>query len=177
MLPLHLLLFKTLISYWLFFPFLSSCPQAVSFIPNWLEMPWELADSTSHPLYQSRANLWVLISFLKHLLIHKAGSSPRVLVALSWKPRASTDRYLGVSDEVERHLHVADQGPFEALRLLGGVFLLVRCSGFPGSSDGKASACNTGDPGSIPGLGRSPGEGNGNPLQHSCLENPMDGGA
>ena len=38
-----------------------------------------------------------------------------------------------------------------------------------GGSDGKASACNAGDPGSIPGLGRSPGEGNGNPLQHSCL--------
>jgi len=47
---------------------------------------------------------------------------------------------------------------------------------FPGSSDGKASACNEGDPGSIPGSGRSPGEGNGNPLHHSCLENPMDGG-
>ena len=41
----------------------------------------------------------------------------------------------------------------------------------------KASACNAGDQGSIPGSGRSPGEGNGNPLQHSCLENPMDGGA
>ena len=41
----------------------------------------------------------------------------------------------------------------------------------------KASAQNAGDPGSIPGLGRSPGEGNGNPLQYSCLENPMDGGA
>ena len=41
----------------------------------------------------------------------------------------------------------------------------------------KASACNAGDPGSIPGLGRSPGEENGNPLQYSCLENPMDGGA
>ena len=48
---------------------------------------------------------------------------------------------------------------------------------FPGGSDGKASAFNVGKPGSIPGLGRSPGEGNGNPLQHSCLENPMDGGA
>ena len=47
----------------------------------------------------------------------------------------------------------------------------------PGGSDGKASACNVGDPGSISGSGRSPGEGNGNPLQHSCLENPMDGGA
>ena len=40
--------------------------------------------------------------------------------------------------------------------------------------DVKASAYNAGDPGSIPGLGRSPGEGNGNPLQYSCLENPMD---
>ena len=49
--------------------------------------------------------------------------------------------------------------------------------GFPGGSDGKASACNAGDLGSIPGSGRSPGEGNGNPLQHSCLENPMDGEA
>ena len=48
--------------------------------------------------------------------------------------------------------------------------------GFPGGSDGKVSACNEGDPGSIPGSGRSPAEGNGNPLQHSCLENPMDGG-
>ena len=48
---------------------------------------------------------------------------------------------------------------------------------FPGGSDGKASACNAGDPGSIPGSERSPEEGNGNPLQHSCLENPMDGGA
>ena len=49
--------------------------------------------------------------------------------------------------------------------------------GFPGSSDGKASAYNTGDLGSIPGLGRSPGEGNGTPLQYSCLKNPMDQGA
>ena len=42
---------------------------------------------------------------------------------------------------------------------------------------GKGSACSVGDPGSIPGLGRSPGEGNGNILQYSCLENSMDGGA
>ena len=42
--------------------------------------------------------------------------------------------------------------------------------GFPGGSDGKESACNVGDPGSIPGSGRSPGEGNNNPLQHACLE-------
>ena len=49
--------------------------------------------------------------------------------------------------------------------------------GFPGGSDGKASSCNAGDLGWIPGLGRSPGEGNGHPLQYSCLENSMDGGA
>ena len=45
---------------------------------------------------------------------------------------------------------------------------------FPGGSDGKESACNAEDPGLIPGSGRSPGEGNGNPLQYSCLENLMD---
>ena len=46
--------------------------------------------------------------------------------------------------------------------------------GFPGGSDGKESSCNAGDLGSIPGLGRSPGDGNGNPLQYSGLENSMD---
>ena len=49
--------------------------------------------------------------------------------------------------------------------------------GFPGGSEVKASACNAGDLGLIPGSGRSPGERNGTPLQYSCLENPMDGGA
>ena len=52
-----------------------------------------------------------------------------------------------------------------------------KCRDFPGGSDGKASTYNAGDPGSIPASGRSPGEGNGNPLQYSCLENSMDGGA
>jgi len=47
----------------------------------------------------------------------------------------------------------------------------------PGGSDGKESACNVGYLGAIPGLGRSPGGGHGNPLQYSCLENPMDRGA
>ena len=48
---------------------------------------------------------------------------------------------------------------------------------FPGSSDSKESACNSGDLGSIPGSGTFPGEGNGNPLQYSCLGTPMDRGA
>ena len=54
---------------------------------------------------------------------------------------------------------------------------LISAMGFPGGSDGKASAYNEADLDSTPGLGRSPGEGNDNPLQYSCLENPMDGGA
>ena len=58
---------------------------------------------------------------------------------------------------------------------LGSLYHLYM--GFPDGSDGKASARNAGDPGSISGSGRSPGEGNGNPLQYSCLENSMDGGA
>ena len=47
--------------------------------------------------------------------------------------------------------------------------------GFPGDADGEESTCNAGNLGSIPGLGRSPGEGNGSPFQYSCLENPMEG--
>ena len=70
--------------------------------------------------------------------------------------------------------------------LWGMLNFIIICNYFPflrhvwmvhGSSDGKASAYNAGDPGSIPGSGRYPGEGNGNPLQYSCLENPVDQGA
>ena len=59
-------------------------------------------------------------------------------------------------------------GPFE---------MLIITLGFPGGSDGEESACNVGDLGLIPGSGRSPGGGHGNPLQYSCLENLMDRGA
>ena len=57
------------------------------------------------------------------------------------------------------------------------ISISISILGFPGGSEVQASACKAGDPGSIPGSGRSPGEGNGNPLQDSCLENPMDRGA
>ena len=60
---------------------------------------------------------------------------------------------------------------------LGLCILLLLVQGFLGGSDGKESACNAGDLDSIPGLRRSPGEGNGNPLQYSCLGNPMERGA
>ena len=66
-------------------------------------------------------------------------------------------------------LDVRDTFPFLVLTSLLDDFL--------GGSDSKVSAYSVGDLGSIPGLGRSPGEGNGNPLQYSCLENPMDGEA
>ena len=65
---------------------------------------------------------------------------------------------------------------FLVLQMLQGIVVHPpEC--FPGGSDSKPSPYNAGDPGSIPGAGRSPGEGNGNPLQYSCLENPMDRGA
>ena len=57
------------------------------------------------------------------------------------------------------------------------IFMHIYEYDFASGSEGKASACNAGDPGSIPGWGRLPGEGNGKPLQYSCLENPTDGGA
>ena len=62
-------------------------------------------------------------------------------------------------------------GPKQKLKLKGAQ------EDFHGDSDGKESACNAGDPDLIPGLGSSPGEGNGYPLQHSCLENSRDRGA
>ena len=70
-------------------------------------------------------------------------------------------------------------GPLPLLSLSLSLFFFASSLNFfnlPGGSDGKASVYNAGDPDSIPGLGRSPGEGNGNPLQYPCLENPMDGG-
>ena len=63
------------------------------------------------------------------------------------------------------------------LHIFEFVYYLRTNDEFPGGSDHKASTYNVEDPGSIPGSGRSSGEGNGNPLQDSCLENPMDGGA
>ena len=68
--------------------------------------------------------------------------------------------------------------PMSIHLFLRNKYILILYFGvFPGGSDSKEPACNVGDLGSIPGSGRSPGEGNGNPLQYSCLENSVDGGA
>ena len=61
-------------------------------------------------------------------------------------------------------------------KLMSLLFNVLSMQDFPGGSDGKVSVYSAGDLGSSPGLGRSPGEGNGNPLQYYCLENPMDRG-
>ena len=61
-----------------------------------------------------------------------------------------------------------------SVMLRASLVISIYLIGFPGGSDGKESACNAGDPGSIPKLERSPGEGNGYPLQYSCLQNSMD---
>ena len=65
---------------------------------------------------------------------------------------------------------------FSCYIVIHGLFDLQLFLGFPGGSDGKETACYVGDPASITGSGRSPGEGNGYPLQYSCLANPMDRG-
>ena len=62
------------------------------------------------------------------------------------------------------------------IQSLNATFIIYKTGGFPGGSEVKASACNAGDLGSISGSGRSPGEGNGNPLQYSHLENSMEPG-
>ena len=83
---------------------------------------------------------------------------------------------------IERSPKPASQRCFFSVLETENTCVFINAFGFcfgdlPGGSDGKESACNAGDPGSIPGLGRSPGEGIGYPLQCSCLGNPVDRGA
>ena len=73
--------------------------------------------------------------------------------------------------------HFLKIGPKLITMLMEDTYFACTILGFPEGSDDKESACSAGDPGLIPGSGRSPGEGTGNPLQYSCLENPMDRGA
>ena len=83
--------------------------------------------------------------------------------------RTIVQLYCGLKTKLNENLQC-----IENIHMNGFKILLL---GFPGGSDGKESACNVGDLGLIPGSGRFPGEGNDNPLQYSCLENPMDRGA
>ena len=88
----------------------------------------------------------------------------------SFSPLSSNSIWLYVSKSWTR--------PCQGNPVPSGYWVSIRArGGFPGGASGTESAYNTGDLGSIPGLGRSPGGGNGNPLQYSCLVNPMDRGA
>jgi len=95
----------------------------------------------------------------------------------AWNGRSQV-RNTDVSKRGSLRKTLASQGAI-SLDLGKVIFIvyLVDLGSFPGGSDGKASACNAGDPASIPGLRRFPGAGNGNPLQYPCLEKPMDRGA
>ena len=110
------------------------------------------------PCIQIRSQFWSVCLFLPHFSL---------CLCLSF--------YLSVS----LHFSVSLSHTHTTTRKLTKILIEAVSDrwGFPGGSDGKESTCSAGDPGSIPGLGRSPGEGNGHPPQYSCLENPVDRGA
>ena len=112
-----------------------------------------------------------------------------------WEQKEEEERRWAPPRDIQCSVWVSEWRPGEAASLLDckrheisplslprpapgfGYWIISLSSYFPGDSGGRESACNAGDLGSIPGSGRSPGEGNGNPLQDSCLGNPMDKGA
>ena len=85
--------------------------------------------------------------------------------------------YFSLNISFTQHVNLLSGNKSIHLQFLSPWIIFYIIPDFPGRSDGKASAYNVGHPGWIPGSGRCPGEGNGNPLQYSCLENPMGGGA
>ena len=120
---------------------------------------------------------------LTHIQCEKQCSrpwTPRVLNGVKNRPTIQIKYYhsLTYCPDLTRHISyylVAPNLLSEGNTYLN--FAVTNTVVFPGGSDGKASVYNAGDPGSILGLGRSPGGGNGNPLQDYCLENPMNRGA
>ena len=92
------------------------------------------------------------------------------LLAIPWTAAYQAPPSMGFSRQEYWSVHTIYE--FICHSFFLNIYVLFK--GFPGSSEDKASAYNAGDLGSIPGLGRSPGEGNGNPLQYSCLKNPTD---
>ena len=108
-------------------------------------------------------------------LVSKTISSGSMMLPPSWPlwvaPKGQQSLKFSGTERLLSTLSNSSRSPRESKRLPPSV------GRFPGSSYGKESACNTGDPGSVPGSGRSPGEGNGYLFQYSCLENPLDRGA
>ena len=114
-------------------------------------------------------------SFLERTLLVSTGyhDSP-------WNQVLALTYCVGVTSSIEGSSHFARWEINTSKRCSSSLInreMQMNTKDFPGGSDGKASVYHAGDQGSIPGLGRSSGEGNGNPLQYYCLENPMDRGA
>ena len=108
------------------------------------------------------------------LILWPHGQSTPGLPVPLYLPEFAQVRVHWIGDAIQPYHPLLPSSPF-AFNLFQhqGLFQWVSYMGFPGGSEVKASACSAGDLGSIPESGRSPGEGNGNPLQYSCLENPM----
>ena len=94
-----------------------------------------------------------------------------------WGPNQVVPIPPSMPREAQRTLILEGQVQFPCPVITIWSLLSSQGTSYPGGSEVKTSACSAGDPGSIPGLERSPGEGKGNPLQYSCLENPMEGEA
>ena len=158
-----------------------------------------LLSCTRASLEQGFLSWGLVVSFTLEWTLSLGPSSPSLVSLARWSPQSPARPWRGHSCwgilwgqglevcvwEIEY-----DSGSFETIidKLFQiKIFIIynqdyprvLKCvhQDFPGGSDGKASTYNAGDPGSIPGLGRSSGEENGNPLQYSCLENSMDRGA
>ena len=108
------------------------------------------------------------------LILWPHGQSTPGLPVPLYLPEFAQVRVHWIGDAIQPYHPLLPSSPF-AFNLFQhqGLFQWVSYMGFPGGSEVKASPCSAGDLGSIPESGRSPGEGNGNPLQYSCLENPM----
>ena len=114
--------------------------------------------------------------FPLHVLPFLSSEAEYVCCMFVWQYRKNKSSFLDSIYLIKSWLAMSYKCILFFQRTLNRVILKYTI-GFPGGSVGKESACNAGDLGSISGSGRSPGEGKGNPLQCSCLENPMDRGA
>ena len=159
-------------------PYLLASHKVIFFFYFQKEPRWELLASykvilnfQKEPRWEDKSPTWMLMSFLSIVLPHLLYLDHKQIstMPLPWWGISRGDQW------------IARKGPCTCVKSQLSLMLVLSKQvkyhlGFPGGSEVTVSAWNAGNPGSIPGLGRSPGEGNGNPLQYSCLENPMEGG-
>ena len=151
---------------------------------EWVAIPFSRGSSRPRDWTQvshipgRRFNLWATREALTHV---SCGSRIVGRFFYRWATREARFSYIYILSQIIFPLRLQNIESSSLCYTVSPCWLsilyIVVCDNFPGGSDGKASVYNVGDQGSIPGLGRSPGEGNGNPFQDYCLENPMDRGA